>query len=124
MGILVIAGFSVYLEPPPLGFTPDGFLTIMMAIFFGGIVSRPFFPIILWETSRNIAIFTSLLLVPILVGFDDATVKDGSPRVKFRSELCPVIFAGATSLILRCKDSVAIMERSDVKGLEWTVDVQ
>jgi hypothetical protein len=124
LGIITILAVVLYVEPQKISFNPNGLLLFLGAIFVGGIILRPFFAEILWETSKLIFIVTAVLLVPILIGFTDAIPKAGSPKLMVGKESCPVVFSGSKSLILKCRASVTVVERTDKQVLIWKVTPQ
>jgi hypothetical protein len=119
LGIIIILTVVLYVEPQQISFNPNGLLIFLGAIFVGGIILRPFFAEIFWETSKHIFIVTAVLLIPLLIGFTDAIPKAGSPTLMVGKEACPVVFSGSKSLILKCRASVTVVERTDKQMLIW-----
>lgn len=122
VGIVAVMAVALYFDPHEVSFDPNGLALLLGVIFVGGIIARPLLSVIVWETSKYIFIVTCILIIPLLLGFDDATAKNGSPKLMVGKEVCPVIFSGSQSLILKCRSSVVVTDRADTKVLIWHVD--
>jgi hypothetical protein len=119
VAIVALIAFVFYLEPIYFRGLPDKILAFMLVLYIGGMMLRPFLKKDTWNTNKVLLIFSAAMLLPIMIGYNDADVDEKSPVVKVSDQQCPVIFAGSETIIAQCNKDVVVMHRSDDMILRW-----
>lgn len=118
IGILLVAGFAAWLDPPSFK-GPNRYLAILMAVFLMGFVSRPFVRQEDWRVATVIFFFTLALVIPVIAGHGDAEIYPDGPTLSVDGVECPIIFATSDTLVSRCANSFAVLAGDVDQPLVW-----